>query len=591
MKEVMEDGELRKKPMINWAEFQKRLPTDEELLSWFTPPYNGIPKWNLRDSPLEPWGLAAVLQHNLFSVDLDTEEVYQYLKQGGAYPARACIFRTRKGYHVIMRSSTIVPYTVSEGQLTHINPLFEHLGIGGGDNHLSINPDTPDRVWIELYDDPVPVDYEGWLEKYLGWSKRSRGMGRLTDYVGIGKGEDWGAKFLGGEIEGSWDEACFKYACRLRNRGLTQEEAVAILELWGEKSTPMFPLKRVIEKVKSAYSEKYMEGEGRGEETDYGAPQGLQQYLSGLHLAPQVIGGLASRGELIMVFGVTGVGKSSFLEYIVACACAGANIADIFLVMQPLRALFIDTQMAPIEVGLRFETLFNKLGRGIENFSIKSYSDFDITKPEAQRWLYDTIKQGGYDIWAIDPFEDIHHLNENDTADMKRAVTPMRKVVNELSCVGLVGHHAGGDQYDNRGRLLPKKPRGATAITDRFDTVIELISTENEYEKLLHVRKQRKSLVPRQKDIILKYDPETLLMSLGGLPAVIRAYKEGAAERYRILEALLKVKSLGITDAEIAEQLGVARATVTRWISGIRKPDDEMQAKFSALLRWAEERE
>lgn len=325
-------------------------------------------------------------------------------------------------------------------------------------------------------------------------------------------------------------------------------------------------------------------------DSDYGPPQSLQQFLSTIEQKPQAISGLASRGELVMVFGATGVGKSSFLEYITACACAGVNIADIFLVLQPLKCLFIDVQMAPVEVGLRFETLFNAFGGGLENFSVKSFSEFDITKPEAQRWLYDTVKQGSYDVFAIDPFEDIHHLKENDNADMQRVVAPMRKVANELNCVGLIGHHTGGDQYDNRGRMLPKKPRGATAITDRMDTIIELINTADDFEKLFHVRKQRKSLIARQKDILLKYDPETLLMSLGGPTAIVQAYKEGAAERYRILVVLLKVKALGITDAEMADWLGVNRSTVTRYVSGLVRPPDKVQAKFPELLKWAEGR-
>jgi RecA-family ATPase len=591
MKEVTEDGEPTKKPMVTWTPYQSRMPTEVETLSWFTPPYAGIPNWAIKDgSPREPWGLAIVLQHNLFSVDLDSEEVYQYLKQRGAYPPGACIFKTRKGYHVIMRASDMVPYTIREGmdELIAINPLFKDLGIGGDNNHLSIMPDTPDREWVQLYNEPTALEYEPWLEKHLGWSKRMvRDTPRLTDYVDMG---DWWTKALEGVSEGERDNTCIRLAAHYREKGLSQRDTVAILSDWAERCQPPFPRKDVEKCVRSAYGYDKSAQKEQVKGNEYGPPQSLNDLLSSIQTSPQLIGGLVNRGDLVMVYGTTGVGKSSLLEYIVACACAGVNIADIFLVMQPLRALFIDTQMAPVEVGLRFETLFNALGKGLENFSIKTYSDFDIVKQQAQRWLYDTVKDGRYDLVALDPFEDIHHLNENYTTEMGQVVAPLRRVANELDCAILIGHHAGGDQYDNKGRLLPKKPRGATAITDRMDSIFELLDTENQYEKLFHVRKMRRALINRQKDIILKYDPETLLISLGGPPVIARAYKQGAAERYEILQALLQVKAKGITDEEIARQLGVNRSTVTRWISGIRKPPAETQAKFPALLKWAEGR-
>ena len=319
----------------------------------------------------------------------------------------------------------------------------------------------------------------------------------------------------------------------------------------------------------------------------YKPPRTLKQLLDSVVIAPQLIIGAISRGEIVMGYGVSGVGKSSLFENLIAHACAGLNFADIFLVMKPLRGLYVAMEMADVEVGLRFETLFKSLGKGEENFMVQTFTDFDIAKPEAQRWLYDTVKQGGYDLIVLDPFEDMHHLDENKSTEMGIAIAPLRKVVNELNCGILLVHHAGADVYDRTGKVMPKRPRGSTAIEDRMDSIFELLNTENQYEKLLHVRKMRRALIPRQKDIILKYDPETLLMSLGGLPVVTKAYKEGANERYRILEALLKVKAQGITDAQIARWLGVDRSTVTRWLSGLRKPEPEMLTRFPELIKWA----
>ncbi len=441
---------------------------------------------------------------------------------------------------------------------------------------------TETEVW-HIVDDE---EFNALLEK--------DGVSRVVDDRGKGRGADREGWMP--EILCPWHERQGKHTPSLRPNltsgafychGCGKKGTFSELYDYCQKVRYLLPLYIYdwLDEFKARQGSKVQESD-----SDYGPPQTLQQFLSAIELKPQPISGLASRGELVMVFGVTGVGKSSFLEYITACACAGVNIADIFLVLQPLKCLFIDVQMAPVEVGLRFETLFNAFGGGLENFSVKSFSDFDITKPEAQKWLYDTVKQGSYDVFAIDPFEDIHHLKENDNADMQRVVAPMRKMVNELNCVGLIGHHAGGDQFDNRGRMLPKKPRGATAITDRMDTIIELINTENDYEKLFHVRKQRKSLIARQKDILLKYDPETLLMSLGGPTGIVRAYKEGAKDRYEILSTLLQIKAFGLTDKAIGEEVGRGRNSVTRYVSGIRKPSDMVMSKLKELLKRLQER-
>lgn len=576
-----------KKPKVrSWAQYQDIMPTQADL-----------------DRCLNSWGTTLLLKHGLFCLDFDEPEAFNLFKN--RIPAGACIAKTPRGYHIVLRSSSPTD-TIKGGNqqfiacLERIDPMLVEVDADGkkwgkidilGDNSLLHSPDSPGYEWLELYDEPITVNFAQFLHDLFGYTLL---LPRISDFLKTGQ-QGGGAGWLNifcpfCEFDGrrhdspscsiDLDGGGFKCHGSCGRQG-------KLTELIDHAREVNYPLPQAVYEWASRFKRQ---DEGmQASDSDYGPPQSLQQFLSTIEVKPQAISGLASRGELVMVFGITGIGKSSLLEYIIACACAGVNIADLFLVMQPLKCLFIDVQMAPAEVGLRFETLFNALGRGLENFSIKSYSDFDITKPEAQKWLYDTVKQGGYDVWAIDPFEDIHHLKENDTADMQRVVAPMRKVVNELNCVGLIGHHAGGDQYDNKGRLLPKKPRGATAITDRMDTVIELIGTENECEKLFHVRKQRKSLMPRQNDIVLKYDPETLLMSLGGPTAIVRAYREGAKDRYEILSTLLQIKAFGLTDKAIGEEVGVGRNTITRYVSGIRKPPEAVKAKLEELLKRLQE--
>ena len=151
-----------KTPVLDrWTPYQTAMPTEEELDRWF--------------NKQKAWGLTIICQHGLFSIDLDTEKVYQLLKQKGAFSEGTCIYKSAKGYHAIMRARGEL-YCMSEHspQLIALDPLLDEFGINAT-NKLSIMPDTPQREWLELYDAPVEVDYEAWLEKYIGWSKRSAG--------------------------------------------------------------------------------------------------------------------------------------------------------------------------------------------------------------------------------------------------------------------------------------------------------------------------------------------------------------------------------------------------------------------------------
>src|SRR3972149_131960 len=160
---------LLKKPMVQWTNYNPakggKMPTEDELKDWFDTPCRAFKQ--------APWGIAIVLQHDLFSIDVDTDELFTDLKERGAFPKGACIYKSARGYHIIMRSKDTVPYTVKEHDpvLIAINPAYDELGIGGDNNHLSNMPDTPSRKWLELYDEPVAINYNDWCSKYLGWTK------------------------------------------------------------------------------------------------------------------------------------------------------------------------------------------------------------------------------------------------------------------------------------------------------------------------------------------------------------------------------------------------------------------------------------
>lgn len=80
-----------KQPLLAWKEYQKRLPTKEEVSHWF----NTNPDANI--------GIITGAVSNLVVFDLDSKEAEEYAEQQGGFSEDTVWVKTAKGYHVYMR--------------------------------------------------------------------------------------------------------------------------------------------------------------------------------------------------------------------------------------------------------------------------------------------------------------------------------------------------------------------------------------------------------------------------------------------------------------------------------------------------------
>ena len=79
-----------KRPWVSWTEYQKRLPTEEEVRSWFT----ANPDANI--------GILTGRVSNLVVFDLDSDEAEKYAEDEGGFPDTPKV-KTGKGYHIYMK--------------------------------------------------------------------------------------------------------------------------------------------------------------------------------------------------------------------------------------------------------------------------------------------------------------------------------------------------------------------------------------------------------------------------------------------------------------------------------------------------------
>lgn len=82
--------EYCKRPLVPWTEYQKRLPTEDEIRSWFT----ANPEANI--------GIVTGKISNLVVFDLDSKEAEQYAEGEGGFPKTPKV-KTGKGFHIYMK--------------------------------------------------------------------------------------------------------------------------------------------------------------------------------------------------------------------------------------------------------------------------------------------------------------------------------------------------------------------------------------------------------------------------------------------------------------------------------------------------------
>lgn len=92
-KEIIKEMFIRecKRPLLAWKEYQKRLPTIEEVKHWF----NANPDANI--------GIVTGSISNLVVFDLDSKDAEEYADEQGGFPEHTVKVKSGKGYHIYMK--------------------------------------------------------------------------------------------------------------------------------------------------------------------------------------------------------------------------------------------------------------------------------------------------------------------------------------------------------------------------------------------------------------------------------------------------------------------------------------------------------
>lgn len=272
-----------------------------------------------------------------------------------------------------------------------------------------------------------------------------------------------------------------------------------------------------------------------------------------------ILGPIINRGSIGMVHGPRGLGKSLWCQSASVCAAAGTPFLD-FLVPKPVITVYADGEMLDWERQKRFKRIEGDNAiKGVRDrlYIIRPNFDAgvlpDLETAEGQRLLEELLPQGTA-LLIIDNLSAWCRSGRED-AESWRKVQEWAMRMRAKGYAILFVHHS-----NKRGGQ-----RGTSMREDVLDYVIALrpatnraakgTSFEMHFEKLRHVPRDK------IKSVLLRYRTPK------DKPARWEISPLAPDEKMAEVSAL---QEQGLTNVEIAKQLGVSRATIQRYVKDLK---------------------
>lgn len=567
-----------------WNPYKVVPPTLDELEQWFVKRH--------------PWGLTLILQNKLFAIDFDNPAGYDLLKSH--IPPGAAIAKTPHGYHIVMHSSTVVPETI-KGTNRHwlycveqIDPrLVETLKDGTkqakidflGNNSLLHSPDSPGYSWLQLYNEPIAVPLEGWLQETFGYLVPKR---RLTDYVKVGHTTKarWVNMFCPWcEFDGlrhdspscSVDLAGGGYKCHGscgRQGKLTEfvEQAQQvgyplsdeIMRAYRQLTT--LPTKPTADRQSAPILE---------------VP--LMQYKPSKH-AESLIEGLAETRDRIAIAASPGEGKTTKIQCLALQAALGLPVWSRFAVPRALKVALIEEELTGERPQQIVAHIAENIGIQPPPENLKLYraqkwvgeqlveTAFEITNDEDMGQLTQALMRYNPDLIILDGWYKFVVNQENEDMIVNKALAWMDTVTSATNaCLIVVCHtrkyiqgNIGAGRFDSiSGKGLNRWARTKLILRRMTESwklysKIEGSCSNPEWGDLLY---------------LLYWNPETWVtkvVSKEDAPADLWRIVFPDTSRAESRDLMLRARAVGLTDKDIAAVAAVTDRAVRYWRSGSR---------------------
>lgn len=499
-----------KRPVIpTWTEYQKRLPTDEEITQWFSNP--------------NATGVAIVTGTLSRLVVLDIDEGADIT--GLHLPPTLTVKTGNGGWHHY--------YRFPEGRVIRNSAgvIGIHLDIRAEGGYVvappSLHPNANNYEWLDALSpsDLEIADIPQWLLEDLSSPNIvKKDFMELVQGVGEGRRNESAASLVGKLLmhipQNEW-----------------QSIAWPLVEGWNSKNTPPLPPTE-IRSVFESIATRELNGQVIPAKKERLEPLSVSDIFA-MTFEPQpfLIENLVPEGGMTAFSGRANEGKGWITLHMAHCVATGKPVFGKFAVKQAA-VLIIDEEAGNAE----FHRRMIKFGIQAEDkIYLYSQQEFKVDSPDDLAHLITTAKEREVKLVIFDPFSAIHLKAENSADDMQRVMAALQQF-NLAGIAVIFIHHHRKEHVMNKNVEASSGLRGSTILFTRPDSHIA-IKKDSESEGGLKITVEQPKLRGGQRakpfSVELKIDKETNRASFGYAGEIQEKMIKKEAAKEFILERLL----------------------------------------------------
>jgi KaiC/GvpD/RAD55 family RecA-like ATPase len=479
-----------KEPLIKWAEYTERLPTDVELCEWFASSRNNL-------------GIVTGRISNFVVLDVDGQQGEQSAQEFALQSTTIAL--TGKGKQYFFR-----PPNNMIANAVRVRP---GLDIRSDRGYIcappSLHPNGKRYLWLRGPAKNLPPFPDNVLAIIADGNKRGR---MLPDQ----NPEGWVAQVLSGISEGNRNDSFARVVGKLHHSGLDKQTIWALLLPYARAARfAETELNTVIQSI-TRYPQSNTPT--NNETSD------VERFMEDISPVEWVCPGIFARGVLGFVAGLPETYKTwILLDLAVECARGGGLWLGLFPV-EKARALFIDQERYKGETQRRIKGILKGKRITVESLRgtlfIQSGTSTRLNLDESFYAFKRKIAEIRPDIIFVDSFATFHTSDENDRMTIQKVIERVKEIKNEFGCsIIFVDHENKGaysaaenDEQPSAGRMAGSVGKVAAA---------EMVMTVRRYDPSTCVVYHTKSTMgPR----VQPFNVHVVDTEDGG----IRVYGEGA---------------------------------------------------------------
>lgn len=321
-----------------------------------------------------------------------------------------------------------------------------------------------------------------------------------------------------GAVQGELSEAAYKLACTVRDYGVSEGMARALMGEWGLRCSPPVMGDDLAARIANAYLYAQNASGTKHPDVLYGGidippmpaaavqePLASADSLLGNTIAaealkprPWVLRRLLLRREITAVVAPGGVGKSLFEIMTAIFLAAGVDMFTFENVgRQPMNSVIYNAEDDLNEMSMRVAALCASLGFEPHNItprialiSGKTHQKLKlvtggqqpVVNMDAFRYLINQCKFAAAGLLALDPLNKLHQLNGNDNIAMSFMMEQLEQMAEITDAALLLAHHTSKPNFASTSSFAGSADagQGAAAVRDSARIMMTLMPPSDE---------------------------------------------------------------------------------------------------------------